>query len=226
MMKTVFKMQLDGWSDFPDNQLLRCEKQKKKEANILLTIPYGYSYLDIGSHYGDTILTLALFAKKWDRGDIRFFAFEPNKKKCRHIKKIARLNRLNVTVYNYCVGNNSDMVSSDGLWDESLGCCSYIKNVDGDIKTIRLDSIKTQVEPVGIMHIDTEGWESEVLTGASELIYNTIYIIAECWLPEQSINRGFSDDPERDIIAIMKKYDCEQLDDIYDCERNLVFKVK
>ena len=226
MMKTVFKMQLDGWSDFPDNQLLRCKIQKEKESNLLLTLPKNFSYLDIGSHYGDTILTLALFAKKWDRRDIRFFAFEPNKKKCRHIKKIARLNRLNVTVYNYCVGNNSDMVSSDGLWDESLGCCSYIKNDDGDIKTIRLDSIKNQVEPVGIMHIDTEGWESEVLTGASELIYNTIYIIAECWLPEQSINRGFSDDPERDIIAIMKKYDCEQLDDIYDCERNLVFKVK
>ena len=226
MMKTVFKMQLDGWSDFPDNQLLRCKIQKEKESNLLLTLPKNFSYLDIGSHYGDTILTLALFAKKWDRRDIRFFAFEPNKKKCRHIKKIARLNRLNVTVYNYCVGNNSDMVSSDGLWDESLGCCSYIKNDDGDIKTIRLDSIKNQVEPVGIMHIDTEGWESEVLTGASELIYNTIYIIAECWLPEQSINRGFSDDPERDIIAIMRKYDCEQLDDIYDCERNLVFKVK
>lgn len=226
MMKTVFKMQLDGWTDFPDNQLLRCKIQKEKESNLLLTLPKNFSYLDIGSHYGDTILTLALFAKKWDRGDIRFFAFEPNKKKCRHIKKIARLNRLNVTVYNYCVGNNFDMVSSDGLWNESLGCCSYMKNDDGDIKTIRLDSIKNQVEPVGIMHIDTEGWESEVLTGATELIYNTIYIIAECWLPEQSINRGFSDDPERDIIAIMKKYDCEQLDDIYDCERNLVFKVK
>ena len=234
-MRTVLGNELIGWTDFPDNQLLRCPQHKKYEAGLLLNFPLYYAYLDVGSHYGDTVLTLALYAKKWDRNDIRFFAFEPNKRKCQHIKKISRMNKLNIMVYNNCVGNNNYYASSDGSWDERLGCCSYISltipkvktpNVKTPtaIKTIKLNDIYEILGNVGLMHIDTEGWEPEVLKGATNVLKNTIYLIAECWTNEQSITRGFSEDPESEIINnINEKY--KRLDDIIDCERNLVFKL-
>ena len=134
------------------------------------------------------------------------------------------MNNLNIQVYNNCVGNNNNNVISDGNWDEILGCCSYMENTEGKIKTIKLNDVKDEIKPVGIMHIDTEGWEPRVLSGANKVLINTIYVIAECWTPEQSVLRGFSDDPERDIINNIKvKY--KRLDDIIDCERNLVFKI-
>ena len=224
-MKTIHGDKLIGWTDFPDNQLLRCKNHKLYESNLILGLPLDYSYLDVGSHYGDTVLTLALYAKKWNRKDIRFFAFEPNKQKCRHIKFIAKLNSINVKVINACVGNNNNYAISDGSWDERLGCCSYIEQKlgPGTCKTVKLNDIKDIIEPIGIMHIDTEGWEPKVLEGASQVLKNTMYIIAECWTPEQSVLRGFSDDPEKEIINNMK-INYNRLDDIVDCERNLVFK--
>ena len=226
-MKTILGNELIGWIDFPDNQLLRCPYHKKYEAGLLLSVPLDYSYLDIGAHYGDTVLTLALYAKKWGRDDIRFFAFEPNKRKCQHIRKIARLNRLNINVYNNCVGNHNNPAIDDGAWDTRLGCCSYreINECEkGTVQTIMLDDKLNEIGNIGIMHIDTEGWEPLVLRGAMDALKKTIYIIAECWSPEQSIKRGFSGHPEEEIINnINERY--KRLDDIIDCERNLVFKI-
>lgn len=62
-MKTIFNHELVGWTNFNDNQLLRCTKHKKLEANIILTMPKNSSFLDVGAHYGDTVFTMALFAK-------------------------------------------------------------------------------------------------------------------------------------------------------------------
>jgi hypothetical protein len=77
-MDTVFEHTLQGWAEFPDNQLLRCPLHKKYEANLILGCPLNTVFLDVGAHYGDTCLTMALYAKKNERDDIRFFAFEPN----------------------------------------------------------------------------------------------------------------------------------------------------
>ena len=87
------------------HQLLRCEKHKIIEGKYLLSLPKNSSFLDIGSNYGDTVLTMALYASNNNRTDIRFFAFEPNKKKSQIIDRVSKQNNLNIKVYNNCVGN-------------------------------------------------------------------------------------------------------------------------
>ena len=229
-MKTVLGDILIGWDNFPDNQLIRCKKHKIYEADLMMKMPKYTSFLDIGSHYGDTILTMTLHAKNNNRTDIRFFAFEPNISKCKHIKKIADLNDLNIIIFNNCVGNNNNTSKArpSGEWNEQLGCCSYINSVNGTVDIIKLNDIRSQIEPVGIMHIDTEGWEAKVLSGASDILNNTInkmYIIAECWTIEEAIGRGIYNDQEQDIMNKIYSTKYTRMKDLIDCEKNLVIKI-
>ncbi len=235
-MNTVFHQELIGWTDFEDNQLLRCPVHKEYEAKLLLDIPHGSSFLDVGAHFGDTVLTMALYAKNNNRDDIRFFAFEPNRIKCEHISRIAELNGLNVRVFNTCVGNRNGKASNDGIIDSLCGASSYKLDTDGDIDIMKLDDIKDILMPIGIIHIDTEGWETAVLQGASDILSdsrNSMFIIAECWddftaTNQVELGRGLgvaSVHPEKDILSEMSRYECVRLMDLFDMDNNIVFKV-
>lgn len=235
-MNTVFNQELIGWTDFEDNQLLRCPIHKEYEAKLLLNMSHGSSFLDVGSHYGDTILTMALYAKNMGREDICFFAFEPNRTKCEHITRIAELNGLHIQIFNTCVGNGSGKASNDGVIDSNSGASSYKLDMDGDVDIMKLDDIKDILMSIGIIHIDTEGWETAVLQGASNILSdsrNSMFIIAECWddtlaAKQIELGRGLgvaSINPEKDILSEMSRYECVRLMDLFDMDNNIVFKV-
>ena len=208
-------------------QLYRCPKQKIYEAELLLKLPYNYSFLDIGAHFGDTCLTMALYAKNNNRSDIRFFAFEPNHEKCNYIRKICELNHLNICIKQQGVGNENCKIIPHHYKNTTKGTITYNQSDDGQIDMIKLDSIKSQLEPIGFMHIDVEGWESNVLKGSDNIINNQdnkIIIIAECWDSKESIRLGFKEDPEKEILTIMDNFsNYKQQSDLIDSERNLVF---
>jgi len=216
-----------GWNMcMKDHQLHRCEKHKKYEAQLLLELPEGSSFLDVGCHYGDTVVTMALHAKEKNRDDIKFFAFEPSEKKCDYLNRMCRINNLDITVFNKCVGNKKGSASAQE--DEQYGYCSYKELKEGKVKIMTLDSIRELVHPAGLIHIDVEGWEPKVLEGASTILDTSgLLVIAECWDGETSKKRGFSESPEEDIVAAMDTYagTYERLEDLEDAERNLVFRI-
>lgn len=226
---TPLKNKLYGWTMFADDLLNRCPKQKIFEANLMLNMPSGSSFLDIGANFGDTACSLAIFAKTHDRNDIRFFVFEPNKLKCDYISKISKLNDLNIHIFPNCVGNNNNFVSEKDSSESGLGCCVYEEKSNSSIKTILLDDIKNEIEPVGFMHIDVEGWEPKVLNGAQSILNNCnnkIILFAECWDKNTSIRLGFSNDPEKSILNELKHHNYERLEDYIEMgEKNLVFKI-
>ena len=245
-MKTVLGDILQGWEEIGTtiigksfikiNELLRCEKHKSVEGKYLRLLPINTSFLDIGSNYGDTVLTMALHASKNNRKDIRFFAFEPNNLKCEVIKKVAERNKLNITVYNNCVGNSNGFAVSDNVRSNLEGGCSYKFNKNNGIKIIKIDDIQKIIEPVGLIHVDTEGWEVEVLQGCHNIFSNQInhfILIAECWSDsvarEQKrcgrTNNILSESPRNDIINLISKYKFKQLSDIIDKDVNLVFQI-
>jgi FkbM family methyltransferase len=204
-----------------------------------LSLPLNSSYLDVGAHYGDTVLTLALYASTHGRPDLRFIAFEPNSSKCKIIYQIAKMNKLHIKIINSCVGDKVGKVINDNQAPSFSGACSFREITDEAKATCRsplglsdgfdmfpLDKFINEIEPVGLIHIDTEGWETKVLQGAKKILSrNNLILIMECWTPEQSIQRGFSENPEQDIIEEMNKYPHIRLQDIVDEERNLVFTI-
>lgn len=235
-MKTVFNHTLIGWTNFHENQLVRCKTHKTFEANIVLNMPQNTSFVDVGAHYGDTILTMALYAKEIKRNDLRFFAFEPNTNKCNHIKNIANLNNLNIKVYNTCVGYVRGKARNDGIVSARSGASSFKLSEDGDVDIIRLDDVKDDISPVGCMHIDTEGWECHVLKGMQSILNDInnkgMYIIAECWSDDVSqaqVKKGrakgvISEKPETCIHRELSVYDhIKFVKTLVDMDRNLVF---
>lgn len=221
-----------------NHQLLRCKKQKTIESEYLLKMPKNSSFLDIGSNFGDTVLTMALHAKKNNRYDIRFFCFEPNKIKCLFIEKVAEINELKIKVYNYCVGYSKGYVISDGIKNTFKGSCSYkYNNISDGIEVIKIDDINNIIEPVGLMHVDTEGWEIEVLKGSNKILNNeknSLILICECWsdkIAKSEKNRGrsyniMSATPRKDILNLISKYNFKQLEDIIDSEdENIAFRI-
>lgn len=239
-MDTIFNHYINGWKNKKDNQLKRCPNLKCKEGELLLTIPYGHSFLDVGAHYGDTIITMAMLAKNNNRNDIRFIAFEPNEFKCNYIKTISHLNKLNITIFRACIGDFSGRANIDDYTrinkNDLLGNASFKKNRNGRLKIITLDEIREKIEPIGFMHIDTEGWETLVLKGASNILANPInkmILVVECWnnftamcqIKRKRSPGITSQNPEKDIMEELNKYDTIKIGNIFEEENNIFFKI-
>lgn len=213
---TTLGDKLFGWKISKYDLLYRCPQQRHFQLKQLLEIPENTSFLDIGANFGDTVCTFALYAKNNNRKDIRFFAFEPNKSKCDYIKHISKLNDLNITVFDNCVGNNNINCSSNNL---KGGNTQYVNNSNGNFKTIKLDDIKNIIEPVGYIHIDVEGWEAKVLIGANNILKNKdnkIVIFAEYW----------NNDFEIKILKELKNINYKRLEDfVENGEKNMVLNI-
>jgi FkbM family methyltransferase len=253
-----------------DGQLRRCRRTKQLEASNLLKVPLNSAFLDVGSHFGDTVITMALHARNNDREDIRFFAFEPSLAKVEFIRRTVLANALgdSVQVVQACVGevcrgnmrrkeekgvskHGGDAIYEEGDdekviingtdEDADSGSNSDASDDEGDeegtIIMITLDSMADVLSPVGFMHVDVEGWESRVLSGASVLLSSTAAtlldndpgcaccVLAEVWSGKHCLKRGASScTPIADIVSVMAEHShFRRGHDIVDQERNLFF---
>jgi FkbM family methyltransferase len=209
-----------------DNQILRCPKHKLYESTLLQSIHLNGTFIDAGAHWGDTVITMSLFARRIGRNDIRFFAFEPCKSKCDYIESITKLNNLPIKVINTALGDFEGFVKSDGFRPTELGSCAYVRSNYGSPMSM-IDSFLEMIGEVGVLHVDVEGWEAKVLMGFQKGLSNVRYpmtIILECWENEISFKRRFSKTPEDDILRQMSKYPrFKRMENIIDEEKNLVF---
>ena len=210
-----------------ENFLHRYEKTKLYEGYLMLNIPKNSAFLDVGAHNGDTVLTLALYAKNNNRDDIRFVAFEPDEVKSNFIKVAADANDLNIKIYLLAVGEKDRYVSRNADMPLHSGAVAYSeKSQNDDVRMINLDSLFDELGEVGFLHLDVEGWEAKVLEGSNNILTNyRPIIVAEYWKERHSNNRGFSRTPIRDISQVLDKYDKKyvKFDDIRDKENNVVY---
>ena len=272
------KLPLKGCSSKDPTQLRRCRRHKRIEAECLLSLPHGSSFLDCGSHFGDTVLTMAIHARAHDRNDLRFFAFEPCRRKCKFIRSMIRLNNLqgNVRIFNACVGDcvrnvsqvketkfakydgrvayrEEEIILHENRLDQTIHL-GYYFNGDNDmqsdsgsesdssdddesvsIRMISLDSIKSEILPVGLLHLDVEGWEPQALNGATSILEemkDTCFIICEVWDDKDRRRRknAIADNivtAEDEIVDIMARFPhFIRQEDIIDQDRNLFYSTQ
>lgn len=103
-----------------DLQLKRCKHHKRWEADKLLKLPLGSVFVDVGAHYGDTIVTMALWARSQGRDDLRFVAIEPSTAKCEWIETAAAKNNIEITIIQACVGDQMQFVEPSGTSKQAL----------------------------------------------------------------------------------------------------------
>lgn len=207
------------WSG-KDDQLWRCRKTKKFEASLLIYLPHGSTFVDGGAHFGDTTITMALYARNTlKRDDLRFVAIEPNPVKAQWIRDCAAANGFDeetVRVIECVLGDETALGSasvrksqycdydgrvsyewadySDDDEKENSSSTSSTTSAEQLYDVRRLDDFYDIIHPLGFLHLDVEGWEAAALRGASSLLTASecgqCYILAECFTFEQARRRG------------------------------------
>mmetsp|Transcript_14962 Transcript_14962/g.30950 ORF Transcript_14962/g.30950 Transcript_14962/m.30950 type:complete len:445 (-) Transcript_14962:906-2240(-) len=255
---TVLPPEIQGFKLGEDDLLLRCRKQKRIEAAYMLQLQQDSVIVDVGAHLGDTVMTLALHARAKSRTDLRFVALEPCPEKCAFLRSAIAANNLQGTVEVLCAAvgdslgtvrpaaNAKDRARREGSlqYEYCPGINESDRNRDtADTPIITLDSISDQLSPLGMLHIDVEGWESNVLRGAKMLLtsvpekhnendkFPPCFVIAEAWTEKECLRRGVSGNSEEKIVVVMENelrkedvdFEFERIDDVVDIERNLVY---
>ena len=122
--------------------------------------------LDIGAWCGTWSLAMQKYAEN-------IFCYEPDKTHFACLEKnLEPFN--NVSLYNCAIGNEEGFVK---LTEETATQNTRVIQEKGDTKICTIDSLN--LDNVDLIKIDVEGFEMEVLKGATETIKNVEYIMIE-----------------------------------------------
>jgi PhzF family phenazine biosynthesis protein len=217
-------------------QLRRCRKHKQHEASLLPFLTPGSVVLDVGAHFGDTVLTLALRSKALGLR-LRFFAFEPSEEKVEFIRQAVEDNALgdSVTVVRTAVGDSTgDVVLVENKKGSEYDGDRVFRLVGGGEESAApmstLDELASRfaLGPVGLLHLDVEGWEARVLRGAVKLLSagDGCTVIAETWDAREAKRRGLETVPGADIDEAVAALGggFERQPDLVDQEVNRVYR--
>ena len=122
--------------------------------------------LDIGAWCGTWSLAMQKYAEN-------IFCYEPNKTHFACLEKnLAPF--CNISLYNCAIGNEEGFVK---LTEETATQNTRVIQEKGDTKICTIDSLN--LDNIDLIKIDVEGFEMEVLKGATETIKNVQYIMIE-----------------------------------------------
>ena len=182
--------------------------------NLQAHVVPGSVALDVGAYIG----THALLMGRLVGPEGRVYAFEPQRKAYRELRRNIELNELaNVTALRYAVGADARIVEMNppreigvvekgrGFVGKALGEGGVAVGTGGDRAELRpLDSFGFR--NVSLLKIDVEGFEDEVLAGAERLIRESRPVILLEILDGEaypgSPTRGFRPPPPQDLECI------------------------
>ena len=156
----IEKWRKDGYPYMQDRCLNRFLKYCDNKNIQFKTV------LDIGAWCGTWSLAMQKYAEN-------IFCYEPNKTHFACLEKnLASFS--NVSLYNCAIGNEEGFVK---LTEETATQNTRVIQEKGDTKICTIDSLS--LDNVDLIKIDVEGFEMEVLKGATETIKNVEYIMIE-----------------------------------------------
>jgi len=151
---------------------------KKDIIDKALKLKENYCIIDCGAHVGDGVFPIAHILKK-KRNDIKIYAIEPSKHKCDFINYIKEINNFdNIIVLNMGLSDIIGNYLTPGNNSNNTGAWNWFKEEFTNIDKSYFDSIDNLVknniisDKLGIIHLDVEGMERNVLKGAKKTIEN------------------------------------------------------
>jgi FkbM family methyltransferase len=135
----------------------------------------GDQYIDVGANIGTTTLTASSAVGSTGR----VLAVEPNPRTFRFLKGNIRLNgSTNIAALNMGLGSREGELTfaAVGVGDDEFAV-THGKGVT--IPGRRLDSIAGDMGKIALIKIDVEGYEQEVLAGATQTLSNTECVLFE-----------------------------------------------
>jgi FkbM family methyltransferase len=131
---------------------------------LVRALPEGSLYVDIGANVGATVVVAALL-----RPDLRIIAFEPVPSNFRFLEQNITANDItNCTLVNAAVGEHPGelLMNDNGPW-------SLIGAGTTRVKVVTLDDYfiaNPQISSIGLLKVDVEGYEPNVIFGAKQTI--------------------------------------------------------
>ncbi len=157
--------------------------ERKTLEKISKFVSDDFIFLDIGSNIGNHVVyfTKILNAKK-------VYSFEPQKDVFEVLERNIEINNIKdrVQLFNIGIGCNNMNAVIDNIPDNNSGATSIKISKNGSIKMNSIDGLNIN-DKIDFIKIDTEGFEKQVIMGASNLIKNNLPII---WV-EISDNKDF-----------------------------------
>lgn len=143
----------------------------------------------------NTIIDVGAFEGEWSKlarsiwPDSAIFMFEPNRLKQEQLTRLKQ--KIGATAYSELLGAQDNAIVEFNVM--STGSSVYserspLKRVSEERRLRRLDSVLPTIKAPGLLKIDTQGYELEVLKGAERLLDRIDAILLEVALIE--INEG------------------------------------
>jgi FkbM family methyltransferase len=161
----------------------------------------GDTFIDVGAHIG-WFTTLAA----WRVGSAGLvLACEPYPDNARALEANLGLNRIsNVRIVGAAIGSEAGSLRLTGsesgavtALNRAHGYSTQGRHIDVSVQT--LDEVASGVEVVKLLKVDVEGWEPQVLRGATRTLARTANVLIE-------VNRPllrFASSSEEEIIGIL-----------------------
>ena len=191
-------------NNWPDMQYDVAEKKQIYE--MAKKNKYGYGVIDVGAHIGDLALPLAKALTNAGRGDVIVYAIDPTKEKCDFMRKIAKINKIsNIVIINTGLSDKTEELGHETLTHNNTGGINW-RHKDNINKTTfyTLDYLfeSGKIGPIGLYHIDVEGYELEALRGSQLVISKFKPIICVEVFKNSHFDKCELDSPEKHCIDI------------------------
>jgi FkbM family methyltransferase len=221
-MKTFFKKIINSFG----YRISKINKNSLQNENPLVAIKESIRnqndivLFDIGANLGQTIQKMKL-----EFPVSKIYAFEPSRSCYGILKK--NLDIENVLVFNNAVGSKSGKIKfNEYSWSalssilkRSFGSAQIIDTYDVDLITVDSFCELNNISKIDFLKTDTEGFELEVLKGATEMFKkNKIqFVYLEVFFKENYIGQGSFGDIYNFLIGkgfeLVKIYDFEITND-------------
>ena len=157
-------------------------KQDIIDKIVMNKFPQNHCIIDCGAHIGDLSIPVCDASKKFNRADIIIYAIDPSYEKCEYIKYIAKINDYkNLKVLHCGLSDKNKILCNEGntinhknsgatIWSNNnkTNDCTNFYSIN------YLLHYKIIKEKIGLLHLDAEGSEYDILLGIidySSIIY-------------------------------------------------------
>jgi FkbM family methyltransferase len=183
------------------------EYEGKTLNSILPLVHKNQNVLDIGANVGYWTINLATKVNKKQT----VFAFEPVPNNFERVKSIISLNKIqNVEVFNIGLGDKKSRADFNvGDYDTKHNASTFNSSMhvskNGVCQIEKFDDVsrKNNIENVGFIKIDVEGFEMKFLHGAKSFLKKNRPIIYGEFTPDSIIENG---DNPKEIFSYFQDY--------------------